>query len=265
MMPTQWIWRGRLRNDSYWRFIILHPEFQQIRDADAPKIPSDLDCFLRLLSERLTGRAVKILQKAQERYKRYEPLVKKLRDKAASQPGPMVPAKVEAQRIKAIVDFEVASNKKDLGWNFKDSGGLTRVVEDFFVMAEYLENQQSDRLQHWCLTVGKTSLNKADRDTLEQIPDEKQRNTQLIQKVQPIVEPVWMFFIALCHALQEDDNELTAHDAYWFGLVDEVWGSTSLITSRWFEEYEEDKEESHSDSQENKSDAEPEKHESAGA
>jgi hypothetical protein len=62
-----------------------------------------------------------------------------------------------------------------------------------------------------------------------------------------------MFFIALCHALQEDDNELTALDAYWFGLVDEVWGNTSLFASRWFEEYEEDQKPSKSDDKEKES------------
>ncbi len=268
----------RLTNDAYamdlarkaekrflLRFILLYPDFQKLRDAKAPKTVSDLDCFATLLSERLSANAKKVLQRAQERYRRYEPLMSKLLDKASNQVGPAIPAKIEAQRIKAIVDFEVSSNKNNKGWTCKD-GGLTRIVEDFFLMAEYLENQQSDRLEHWCLTVGKMSLSKTEKETLDKITDEKARNEQLIKIVRPIIQPVWMFFIALCHALQEDDNELTAVDAYWFGLVDEVWGNASLIASRWFEEFEEDPPQpSKSDDKEKKSSDTKEKPVATGA
>jgi len=50
------------------------------------------------------------------------------------------------------------------------------------------------------------------------------------------------FFFGLCHALQEDKNELTATDAYWLGLVDEVMGEGGLATIRWFEEWQPDPE-----------------------
>ena len=30
------------------------------------------------------------------------------------------------------------------------------------------------------------------------------------------------FFVALCHALYEGENELTAMDAVWLGLVDTI-------------------------------------------
>jgi ATP-dependent protease ClpP protease subunit len=268
----------RLTNDAYamdlarkaekrflLRFMILYPEFKDVRDAVAPKTISDLDCFVTLLSQRLSAKAIEVLQKAQERYRRYEPLMSKLLDKASKQSGPAIPAHIEAQRIKAIVNFEVSSNKRNKGWTFKDGGGLTRVVEDFFLMAEYLENQQSDRLEHWCLTVGKMSLSKSEQETLNQIADEKARNEQLIKTVRPIIQPVWMFFIALCHALQEDDNELTAVDAYWFGLVDEVWGNATLVASRWFEEFEADQQPSESDDKETKSGDAKEKPVATGA
>jgi enoyl-CoA hydratase/carnithine racemase len=43
----------------------------------------------------------------------------------------------------------------------------------------------------------------------------------------------------LCHALQEGENELTAKDAYWLGLIDEVIGE-DLYTIRDLMEYEDD-------------------------
>ena len=51
------------------------------------------------------------------------------------------------------------------------------------------------------------------------------------------MEPMWSFFVALCHALQEGENELTARDAYWLGLADEVMGEKGLPCMRMFAEY----------------------------
>jgi hypothetical protein len=77
------------------------------------------------------------------------------------------------------------------------------------------------------------------RAEIDAIADEKAQEARILEKVQPILQPVWSFFVALCHALQEGENELTAIDAYWMGLVNKVIGE-ALPTSRWFAEYEPD-------------------------
>jgi hypothetical protein len=51
---------------------------------------------------------------------------------------------------------------------------------------------------------------------------------------------MWSFFVALCHALQEGENDVTAKDAYWLGLVDEVLGEAELPSMRVVAEYKED-------------------------
>jgi hypothetical protein len=159
-----------------------------------------------------------------------------------SQPSESSPERraiVEARTIKAIVDFELANNKDDATWTFKD-GGLTRVVEDFFLVSEYVEGEQSDRFRQWCLSLGRLSLTTEEGAELDQVADEKTRNEKLIEKVQPPLKPLVMFFVALCHALQEDDDELSATDGYWLGLVDEVMGESSLLTLRMFAEYQDE-------------------------
>jgi ATP-dependent protease ClpP protease subunit len=240
----------RLTNDAYamqlaqkaetrfrLRYILLRPSFKKLKDSKPGM--SDFDCFLELLPAKLSLGAKKVFKKARERYARYEPLFSKVTKKTSGNRGPERRAKQEARTIKAIVDFEIASNKNDVNWTFKD-GGLTRVVEDFFLVSEYVEEEQSDRIRLWCLSLGKMSLTKEEVAELDQIPDEKLRNERLIEKVQPPLKPLVMFFVALCHALQEDDNELTATDGYWLGLVDEVMGDNSLLTVRMFAEYEDD-------------------------
>lgn len=188
----------RLTNDSYsmdlarkaehrflLRFILIRPEFGNFRQQHPEKTLSDFDCFLALLNERLSGNAKKVLKKAQERYARYAPLLKKLTTKSSGQVGPELPSTIEAERIKAIVDFELAQNKSNVNWTFKDGGGLSRIVEDFYLIAEYIETQQSERLKHWCLNLGRMSLSKEDKEELEKIDDERARNEKLIEKVQP--------------------------------------------------------------------------------
>jgi hypothetical protein len=44
----------------------------------------------------------------------------------------------------------------------------------------------------------------------------------------------------LYHALQEGENELTATDAAWFGLIDEVIGSSDLPSMRLLAEFKKD-------------------------
>lgn len=122
---------------------------------------------------------------------------------------------------------------------FKD-GGLGRLVEDFFLLAEYIESQQNERLQQWCKSLARFALSKDELAAIDKITDKETRSQALISKMQPPIQPLWSFFVAFCHALQEDDNELTARDAYWLGLIDEVMGDNSLVTPRWFEEWRED-------------------------
>jgi ATP-dependent protease ClpP protease subunit len=242
----------RLSNDAFamelaqkaesrfiFRFIILRPEFEKVRKANESKKMSDLDCFVELVSPKLSSGATRIFKRAQERYAKYEPLLTKFTAKKKQTHRRHRPAKEEASRIKAIVDFEVAENKGNIKWTFKD-GGLARLVEDFFLVAEYLESHESERLKYWCKSLGKFALTTEEYSEIEKITDENARSEALIKKVQPPIQPLWLFFVALCHALQEDENELTAEDAYWLGLIDEVLGNNQLITMRWFEEWQAD-------------------------
>lgn len=217
-----------------FRFLVLRADFAEFRQKNSTKNFSDLDCFLSLILERLSPKARTVFDKAKERYGRYEALLVNVVKKDKAGIGPKRLAQTEAARLKAIIDFEVATNKKNPSWTFKD-GGLSRLADDFFILNEYLESQQSDRFKNWCRRIGQFALSDTDAAELKEITDEKVKDERTIEKVQPLLQPLWSFFVALCHALQEGENELTAADAYWLGLVDEVMG-VALPTTRWIEE-----------------------------
>jgi hypothetical protein len=150
-------------------------------------------------------------------------------------------AKTEASRIKAIVDYEVASNKRNKSWTFQNDG-LSRLNDDFFLLTEHLTSSENDRISQLCTQWGIFAMTSAEKAEIDKAPEEETRKSLLIKKVRPILEPMWSFFVALCHALQEGENELTAKDAFWLGLVDEVQGDSDLPCMRVIAEYQPDPE-----------------------
>jgi hypothetical protein len=215
-----------------FRYVTVRSEFDKFRKDKAAPSMSDLDCFVEIISTKLSDGAKKVWTKAKERHGRYRDLVDTvLKRKSAATIAKQSVAELEADHIKAIVAFELKNNKKNPKWSFRTEG-LGRLADDFFLLNEYVTTYSSDRLKRWCTSFGRWTLPTKEAEEIDAIQDDKERSEKLVAKVRPILQPIWSFFVALCHALQEGENELTAIDAYWLGLVDEVVGESSLWTMR---------------------------------
>ena len=239
----------RLSNDRYamelarkiedrfsFRFMFARGDFPEIRSQTARPTMSDLECFVTYIDGRLSSDAKKVWAKARDRHQRYRNLYDTILSKVRSDDvGEMTRAQLEADSIKAIVDFELKAHENDPSWTFT-RGGIESLADDFFLLNEYLSTAGHERLRKWSKSFGKYIIAESDRTELDGIADETQRAEALAEKVKPILEPLWSFFVALCHALQSGENELTASDAYWLGLVDEVVGAP-LPSLRWFQEF----------------------------
>lgn len=219
------------------RFLISRSKFADIRSANATRPMSDFECFLEIIMGHLSKSGKAVCEAARDRYNRYESLLAEITKARKSKTRRQ--ASVEAKQIKAIIDFELEANKDDPNWNFR-FGGLAKVTEDFHILTEYLEGKQDDRLKEWCSTFGRFAISPQEKAAIEATADEQIRSEKIIALVQPIIEPVWSFFVALCHALQEGENPLTATDAYWLGLIDEVWGDPEMRALRLIMEYRDD-------------------------
>lgn len=224
----------KIESRFMFRFLMLKSRFDDVRKNNRRKAITDTECFLVLVSDSLSNRAKKLFETARQRHERYEALLKEAKRKRNFKSV----ARTEAARIKAIVDFEVENNKNDKNWTFQD-GGLTRLNDDFFLLNEHLASSQSERLNRLCAQWGKFALSDEDKAEIDNAP-EGERPELLIRKVRPLLEPLWAFFVALCHALQEGENELTATDAFWLGLIDEVMGDSALPSLRLIAEYQHD-------------------------
>lgn len=222
------------------RYVYAREKFEEIRQQEGKPEMSDISVFIHhYIPSKLSSQANRVWEKARERYFTYHTLFATGFKKKKTLKGAKSIAALQGVTIKSIVDFEVKRHKKDSNWTFSDQG-MARLVEDFFLLDEYMNAFQSKRLRKWSTSWAKYLLPEEEFAAVNAIADEKERTDQLVKKVSPLMSPVLGFFGALCHALQEGENPLTATDAYWLGLIDEVIGQKELMSLRTIEEFKPD-------------------------
>jgi ATP-dependent protease ClpP protease subunit len=222
-----------------FRFVTLKNKFGSVRAELSQPTLTDLECFLRLISDQLTKQAQDLLNRARKRYTRYSDLLEQLMAavKGVTEGIDQRRAEMEAAVLKKIIDREVSNHETDKDWNFSD-GGLARVNDDFFLLNEYIVCFQGEQFRKLCERWGRFVLTKEETAEIDAIAEADTRATAFLENVRPKFMPVWSFLVALCQTLQQgEQNYLTALDAYWLGLIDEIVGS-SLESLRLVVEYE---------------------------
>lgn len=226
-----------LANESIGRFVfrylIERGNFPGYRTSQGKPNLKDLDCFIGLTSDQLSTDARSVLTRSKDRHHRYRVLLSRAVKKARrtkSFTNPTRLADSEAALLKGIIDFEMSENKAD-SWSF-ERGGMTQLSDDFFLLMEYMGTYEHETLRRTCERWGEYFLTQASREELEQIQDESPRDSRRKEIIKEHIRPIWLLLVALCHALQEGENELSAADAYWLGLIDEVIGIDHLFSVR---------------------------------
>lgn len=218
------------------RFILAGRQFPAIREAQNNVEMSNLDCFLHLISQFLSETALEIVDEAKNRAGRYDELLRTVKEAIAALPPNTPHLEIEATQIKAIVDFEVRLNNDNPEWSFH-SEGLDSLLSDFLLFQQAQTTSQSEHFSNWVSLMGRIVITPEQREMLNQIEDEEKRNALLLEIVNTLLQPTWSFFVALCYILHRGENEyLTARDAYWLGLIDEVIGDAALSPFRLMSE-----------------------------
>jgi hypothetical protein len=137
-----------------FRFFTLRTEFSAHREKVGNANPTDLQCFLGLVGEKISQKASKIVNQASQRYERYNALldhVFKISKKAKKNPFNVggTAAEMESVMLRAIIQFELKNNKNDPIWTFRERG-LVRVNDDFFLLREYFASAFSDQFRRLC-------------------------------------------------------------------------------------------------------------------
>ena len=65
-------------------------------------------------------------------------------------------------------------------------------------------------------------------------------------KISERLTPIWFLLVSIGRLLQKGEYELSAEDAYWFGIVDEVYGREDLLSLREFLESGQEEDDSNS-------------------
>lgn len=130
----------------------------------------------------------------------------------------------ETEILKLILDFELARNKTK-SWTLS-AGGLVKAVEDFLVFNDFNFGRQRHFLTKFASGKwGKFFMGEEERN---QLLLELKAETNPEKAVQDLVEgrmqPIWYFVYCVCKLLQKRETSLSASDAYWLGIVDEVLG-----------------------------------------
>src|ERR1041384_231272 len=172
----------------------LRPTFDHVR-ADAKNSGlSDLYCFQELVRRRLSPGGQKVLKLAADNCGAYRGLLSCFESRMRKI-GRVKRADVEKAMFNASAAFEFRTRRKRLNWGL-GNGGLRRINSSFFFLDELFGNANGDGLSSIC----RPSPHTREQDYFHFLP----------------------FFLAVAGALQEGENELTATDALWLGLVDTV-------------------------------------------
>lgn len=209
-----------------FRYVWMRGGFAGFRTKISDPSKTDIECFIGLISARLSVNALKVVQRAVLRNQRYEALVAHVSKSTGKSKriGSKRAAEMEAEIIKRIIDFEKKRNS-DPAWNFIN-GGLKQTVDDFLLVYEYFAIYDADHLKRLCDNWGRFFLDQADIHELDKITDSIDHQKRLDEILKPLLRPLWLFLVALCYELQNEENFLTAEDAFWLGLVDEVIGGS---------------------------------------
>lgn len=227
----------RCQGRFFHRFVTFRAEFPAERERQANPNLSDLECLIAILLTKISAPAAKVVRLAVKKNRRYSALQATV-FKSPRVRKPLSPKKrwadTEAEVLKRIIGFELKTNK-DPSWTFRHAGFRT-LSDDFLLFDEYLGHHSTDRIKAVFDLWGQFLLDQKDLEEIAVAPEEAQSNLK-VEKLRPVMMPLWLFFVALCHALQEGENDLSAADAFWLGLIDEILEEPGAYSIRLMAEY----------------------------
>ena len=222
------------RNRFLFRYFSLRPTFAAHREKN-PKLRSNQDAFFDLIGQQLSVLGERVVERARERQDRYQAVsdyvsgAKSFRRVFEAQGGSGREGqnKIEAEMLRVMVNYELKKNKNLEDWTFTKKG-LSQLVDDFLLLYEFIAHHGDieDLFKLWKDFL----ITPEEAKELEGL-DAQESQARITTKLAAEIIPLRFFLGALCHALQEEENPMTALDAFWLGLIDEVIGE-DLPTER---------------------------------
>ena len=221
----------------FFRYFNVKSEFDQVRQVHGRPDMADVECMAEVMKWRLprhrnipdealrkhhrlnalTGFYTKRLHTTKKKFKRH--------------------ADREAFLLNCLVEYELKQNKLET-WQFS-AGGLSEMQEDFTLLSDYESGQHMQNLEMQVTRWGWSCLTPEQNLSYSKLKD-AEADKWLIDNTREHFRTLWHFLVSICRALQEGEHRLTANEAYWFGLLDEVSGSSLPCLRKLFETEEDD-------------------------
>jgi ATP-dependent protease ClpP protease subunit len=211
----------RLARSSFrriiWRVVQLKEPIEKFRSG-----PEGLEELIHALTAKFSPANALLLREAVARQKAlYEvkaaadSYLKRLKN-VEQLPG----KRLEPELLRAIVNYRSLMHKDD-DWLLSRTG-MQEVVSDFNLIHDYAS--QTKDMDALLEVYGSLFLTPAQSAEFKGKTKEEQK-IFLESHASDKLEVLWYFIVSLCRLLQTRDYQLTAEEAYWMGVVDEVSGS----------------------------------------
>jgi ATP-dependent protease ClpP protease subunit len=201
-----------------------------------PNLP-DAACFIEFVRDKVSPTLVQVLESAHERSLDNDALDVSVGNALEKEENvsEMPPREFELHLLKAILDYEENQHLTEPNWRFGREG-LQKVHDKLELLLDKYGNHHSDMISTLCARWGLMFLPGEQASSISQLPNNEQEE-RVAAAVKHLLRPLWFFFVSICRALQQDDYWMSAEEAYWLGLIDEVVGRTDLPSLRLFVEY----------------------------
>lgn len=212
-----------------FHYTLLKAKFPALRELAVQEkwetpMESDLECFACAIHGRLSRGPRPLPREAYSLHETLAAMSDYVLDKLPKIDPDEPFVATEAKILRHLLDYELANRKKG-EWSLVD-GGIDVLADDFRNLADFIFGHHKQALQEHIESFGVLFLNPEQTARLQTERESGKTDSAkwLDGVVHPIIEPLWYFVVALCRLLQHGENPLTATDAYWLGLVDEVVG-----------------------------------------
>lgn len=215
-----------------YRYQKLKGKFNCKRTDVDDKELIELRCFIDAIRPELSATARSLVEKTYRNVKDARFLTNKVLPKSNA-PKSRSPVRSDAKVLIGVIMHEIADYEKNKKHWRIDERGAAKIFSDYLAMRDYNLGEHHGVMGGLIQSFGEDFLIEKDRQQFKKIhsSDAKKGRAFLWDKARPTLEPLWYYTVSLCRILLEDENRLTAEDAYWMGIIDEVIG-TDLVGFR---------------------------------
>jgi ATP-dependent protease ClpP protease subunit len=219
-----------------FRVAMMLGQFPAIKEHAKNPEMSHAACFIEAVKDRIDDELVNVLRHALQRSEDNDALDTAVDQSFAGKDIANMPmVQFDLLVLKAILDYEAQKHESDESWSFRERG-LETVQDKLQLLIDKYSEHHAEMTNLLCTRWGKLFLSSEEKEQLTQLPEDK-HSKHIENAVGATLSKLWFFFVSVCRSLQKDDYWMSAQEAYWLGLIDEIVGLTDLPCPRIFVEY----------------------------